>query len=256
MLLSLTMEAATVKQTQSENEGTTVDESSSRTGTDKQLQYGGSMNAERLQTSLEGIQTLLSHLHGEITALEASYSEVIQLIRKLEGVCEMDDMTGLLRRRSFFSKWKVLLEECHRLNEDCGVIMIDIDHFKKINDTHGHPTGDEVIKRIAHLLQQYQNPHCIVGRYGGEEFAIALQGNEAEIQGVAERIRQEAESLCIPALGEDGQSSNGVQLRCTVSVGVASAHHQVFDAPRLLQSADQALYEAKNGGRNRVEVAA
>jgi diguanylate cyclase (GGDEF)-like protein len=207
------------------------------------------MKTEKLKTRLEGIQSLLSHLHGEVTALEASYSEVLILLRRLQGACETDDLTGLLRRRPFFQQWQALLEECRKLNEDCGVIVIDIDHFKRINDTHGHPAGDEVLKRVASMLQQYQTPHCIVSRIGGEEFAIGIQGSEEDVKTVAERIRRDAEGLRI-------RSSSGAPLQCTLSAGVASASHVGYDAPRLLQSADQALYQAKNTGRNRVKSAA
>ena len=208
--------------------------------------------AKRLEAGLGEIQTLLSHLHGEITALEASYSDVLQALRKLEGAAETDDLTGLYRRRPFFQKWQNLLDACQKLNEDCGVILIDIDHFKKVNDTYGHPTGDEVIKGIASLLQKYQNPHCVVSRYGGEEFAIAVQGSEREITRLAERIREDAEGTRFLVKG----SSSGVELCCTLSVGVASSSHQGYDAPRLLQSADDALYDAKHSGRNRVKIAA
>src|SRR3954463_14083036 len=112
-------------------------------------------NQERLEASLEGIRHLLSHLHGEITTLEDSYSQVLLVLRKLEGVANVDDLSGLLRRKPFFQKWEALLNECKKVNENCGMLLIDIDHFKKINDTHGHPTGDEVIRKISSLLKQY-----------------------------------------------------------------------------------------------------
>jgi diguanylate cyclase (GGDEF)-like protein len=214
------------------------------------------MDRERLETSLEGIRHLLSHLHGEITALEESYSQVLLVLRRLEGTCNTDDLTGLLRRRAFFQKWQVLLDECRKLNEDCGVLMIDIDHFKKINDTHGHPTGDEVIKRVAQLLKQYESPNCIVGRFGGEEFAVAIRGKDAEILGVAEFIRRGAERLHGPVIGKDGEPLSGVEWKCTLSVGMASAQKVAFDASRLLKAADEALYAAKQSGRNRVKAAA
>jgi diguanylate cyclase (GGDEF)-like protein len=216
---------------------------------DKRRQYGEAMNTDNLEARLEGIQTLLSHLHGEITALEESYTQVAQLFRRLQGACEADDLTGLLRRQPFSEKWQSLLDECRRLNTDCGIIMLDIDHFKGINDAYGHPTGDEVLKRVASMLLQYQSPRCLVTRYGGEEFAVALQGTEKEIEGVAERIRRDAEGLRI-------QLSDGIELQCTLSAGVASALRAGYDAPRLLESADTALYQAKRAGRNRVKAAA
>jgi diguanylate cyclase (GGDEF)-like protein len=195
------------------------------------------MNQEHLEARLEEIQHLLSHLHG-------AYSEVLLALRRIEGNADLDDLTGLLRRRSFAKKWEVLLGECQDSGEDCSVLMIDIDHFKRINDTQGHPAGDEVIKRIASLLKQYESPACIAGRFGGEEFVLAIRGTEKEALGVAELIRRRAERL------HDGE------LKCTLSVGVASARQVGFDAPRLLKAADTAMYSAKNSGRNRVRRAA
>ncbi len=209
-------------------------------------------NQERLEASLEGIRHLLSHLHGEITTLEDSYSQVLLVLRKLEGVANVDDLSGLLRRKPFFAKWEALLKECEKLNENCGMLLIDIDHFKKINDTHGHPTGDEVIKRISSLLKQYESPACVVGRYGGEEFAIAVRGTDAEILGLAEFIRRGAERLHGPVVDSQGNSSAVVEWKCTLSVGMASARKEGFDASRLLEAADKALYQAKEKGRNRV----
>src|SRR6185437_9722110 len=139
------------------------------------------MDREQLkkEASLEEIRHLLSHLHGEVTALEESYSQLLQVLRRIEGAANIDDLTGLLRRRAFFDKWNALLDECQRLNAQNGVLMIDIDHFKRINDTHGHATGDEVIKGVASLLKQFESPNCIVSRMGGEEFAVAIKGSKA-----------------------------------------------------------------------------
>lgn len=198
------------------------------------------------------IRQLLSHLHGDITELERGYGEILRVLRKFEQVSETDELTGLLRRQGFFARWQSVLQECQRLNESCGVLMIDIDHFKQVNDTHGHPTGDEVIKAVAELLKQYESPSCVVSRFGGEEFAVAVRGTDAEVLGMAEFIRRGAERLHGPVIGPDGKPSRKVEWKCTLSVGVASAHKVGFDAPRLLKSADEALYVAKARGRNRV----
>lgn len=233
------------------NEGKT-NENSSGANTEVGLRNGD--DPSRMGARLEGIQTLLSHLHGEITALEESYHRVLGLLRQFEGACETDDMTGLLRKRPFSERFQSLLDECQHARTDCAVIMVDIDHFKKVNDTFGHLTGDEVIKRIAGLLQELQAPDCLVCRYGGEEFVIAIQGTESRVQGLAERIRRDFERIRIRALGEDGKPSEKVLLRCTASLGVASASIVGFDATRLLHAADQALYASKRGGRNQVRV--
>jgi diguanylate cyclase (GGDEF)-like protein len=211
---------------------------------------------ENQTAQLEGIRHLLSHLNGEITVLEESYSEILRVLRKFEHAVDVDDLTGLLRRRAFFDKWNQILTECQALGESCGVLLLDIDHFKKVNDTHGHPTGDEVIKAVAELLKQYESPSCISGRLGGEEFVVALKGTDAEVLGMAEFIRRGTERLHGPVIGPDGRASSKVEWKCTVSVGMASAHKEKsFDASRLLNSADLALYAAKKNGRNQVRAA-
>lgn len=216
------------------------------------------MSQEHLESSLEGIRQLLSQLHGEVTVLEDTYDQVLLVLRKLEGAYDRDDLTGLFRRNAFFSKWEALLGECERLNESCGILLIDIDHFKRINDTHGHPTGDEVLKRVASMLKQFESPGCIVGRYGGEEFILGVKGTDAEILGLAEMIRCQAERLTGSAQAENEPSfaiERRAEWRCTLSAGIASARRIGFDAPRLLKAADVALYEAKRSGRNRVKAA-
>ena len=213
------------------------------------------MDREHLETSLKEIRHLLSHLHGEVTALEASYTQVLRVLQKFEGVAETDDLTGLLRRGAFFRVWSSLLEECQNLNESTGVLMIDIDHFKLVNDTHGHPTGDEVIKRVASMLKQYESPSCSVARIGGEEFAVAVRGTDAEVLGLAEFIRRGAEKLHGPVMDKEGKPVSGVEWKCTLSVGMASARKDGYDATRLLKAADSALYVAKQKGRNQVRAA-
>jgi diguanylate cyclase (GGDEF)-like protein len=213
------------------------------------------MNQEHLEESLKEIRQLLSLLHGEVTVLEESYSRLLLVFERFEGVADFDDLSGLLRRRAFFRKWQALLNACERLQENCGVLMIDIDHFKKINDTHGHPTGDEVIKRVAWLLKRYESPRCLVSRLGGEEFAVAVRGTDAEMLGIAELIRRGAERMHGEVIGPDGKPSEKIKWKCTLSVGMASAKKGSYDASKLLKSADEALYEAKKKGRNRVSAA-
>ena len=212
-------------------------------------------NPEQMQATLDGIRQLLSHLHGEVSALEESYEQVLRVLRKIEAEATRDDLTGLLRRRPFFKTWQELLDQCRELGESCGVLMIDIDHFKKINDTHGHPTGDEVIRRVAEMLKQFESAECIVSRYGGEEFAVAVRGTEAQVVGVAEFIRRGAERLHGPVLDAEGRPDSGIQWKCTLSVGVATSRQSGYSPEKLLKSADEALYEAKQKGRNQVRAA-
>lgn len=213
------------------------------------------MRREPLKAELEGIRHLLSHLNGEITALEESYSQLLSALRRFEGAANLDDLTGLKRRKAFFETWEKLIQECQRLGEDCGVILIDIDHFKSINDTHGHPTGDEVIKRLAELLKGFESPRIVAGRYGGEEFAIAIRGHEAEMVALAEFIRRGAERLHGPVVPPNSTEPSNVEWRCTVSLGLATSKKLGFDKKTLVQHADEALYVAKRKGRNQVRAA-
>ena len=213
-------------------------------------------NPEQLEESLKEIKALLSHLHGEVAALESSYFQVLQALRRTESAADLDDLTGLWRRRAFFRKWDALLRECGKLGENCGVLMVDIDHFKRINDTHGHPTGDDVIKRIAAMLKQFEAPGKVhVGRLGGEEFVVAIRGSDAETLGIAEMIRRGGERLHGPVMDKDGNPMSNVKWRCTLSVGMASSKKDGMNPSRLLKAADEALYTAKKKGRNQVFAA-
>jgi diguanylate cyclase (GGDEF)-like protein len=209
------------------------------------------MDQEQMETNLKGIRQLLSHLHGEIAALETSYSQVLTVLRKLEGDATHDDLSGLYRRKPFFQKWEELLRECAKLNDNCGMLLIDIDHFKAINDTHGHQTGDEVIARVAALVKQYESPRCFTGRYGGEEFAVAVRGSDAEILGLAEMLRRGVERLYGSVPGTEGK----VQWKCTVSIGMASSSKDGYEGEKLIKHADEALFDAKKRGRNQVRAA-
>ena len=201
------------------------------------------LDPEHLRTSLEGIRHLLSHLHGEITTLSANTSQVLHVLRKLEGKVEVDELTQLMRRESFFEKWETLLQECQRLGENCGLLMVDLDHFKSINDTFGHAEGDEVLRRVAHLFKQFETPNVFCGRFGGEEFVIGVRGSESHMLGIAEMIRRRCENL---------RGSSQSRWKCTLSVGAASSQQAGYDAKSLFEAADAALYRAKKKGRNQV----
>lgn len=210
------------------------------------------MDQAQWDNRLKGIRQLLSHLHKEVLTLEENYAHVFMTLRKLEGQASTDDLSGLLRRSAFFEKWFQVLGECKKMNQNCGILMIDIDHFKTLNDTHGHPTGDEVIKRVAALLKRFENSNCFTGRYGGEEFIVAFRGTEAEMIGLAEMIRRGIERLHGQVLGSDGKTV----WRCTASVGLATASKHKFETVEMIQAADDALYQAKKKGRNQVVAAA
>lgn len=207
------------------------------------------MDKNRVEISLEGVRELLSHLQNEVVTLEAQHDQVLALLRKLEETADVDELTGLMRRKSFFQKWRAVLEDCERKVDECAVLMVDVDHFKQLNDDFGHAVGDEVLARVGRLLKQFESDHCWVGRYGGEEFCIAVRGSQEEALEMAERIRE-----VMTHLHEEGATL--VPRECTVSIGVAPSNTQDFNETSLMERADQALYQAKRTGRNRVVLAA
>lgn len=173
-------------------------------------------------------------------------TENVQLVDQLHQQANTDSLTGLFNRRHFTDLGRRLLKRCQRRETQAGVIVCDIDHFKRINDTWGHAAGDEVLLAVAAALQRGLRDSDVLGRYGGEEFAIILPGAGIERTTViAERLRRDVEAMPIEISGE----KTGI----TLSFGVhASAVGESTSLDDLLNLADAALYQAKNTGRNRV----
>jgi two-component system cell cycle response regulator len=161
-----------------------------------------------------------------------------------------DPLTGLHNRRYLERHFAALIEEGAREGKSVAVVFLDIDHFKSINDTHGHDAGDEVLKAFARRVRQSVRGIDLVARYGGEEFVIVMPDTDS---GVALRV---AERLREAIAGEPFAIGNGVRIRVTVSVGLASANSPDDTPQSVLQRCDAALYRAKDGGRNRVVHAA
>lgn len=161
-----------------------------------------------------------------------------------------DPLTGIWNRGALLELVRAEVERAQRKSTSVSLFMIDLDHFKRINDEFGHPVGDVVLHEIAQRLSFSVRPYDVLGRYGGEEFIVA----SAELN--AERPPQFAERLRVAACSSPIPTSNG-EVRVTVSVGVVTAHpHSNCSVERLIKSADEALYAAKRNGRNRVEAAA
>jgi diguanylate cyclase (GGDEF)-like protein len=154
-----------------------------------------------------------------------------------------DGLTGLWTKRHFLTQAKTLMEGAGRYGEPLSLIMVDVDHFKKVNDTHGHVTGDKVLKGVAEILKKKVRGGSAY-RYGGEEMAVLLP--KADLDGavqVAERLRAAIEAHKIAGV------------KVTASFGVAQFEAGLADPPAFVEKADQALYKAKEGGRNRVVAA-
>jgi diguanylate cyclase (GGDEF)-like protein len=160
-----------------------------------------------------------------------------------------DHLTGLWTRAVILDRLGRELARCRREGKAVGVLMVDVDHFKRINDTHGHPAGDAVLQEVSRRLAAAVRPYDGLGRYGGEEFLLVLpECDTVRTAHLGGRLRQAvaAAPLGLPAGA----------IRVTISVGgAATAAPERTDAAGLVRAADAALYRAKGGGRNRVEMA-
>ena len=164
---------------------------------------------------------------------------------RLEYAASHDDLTGTYTRAPFFALLEKEIERSRRHYYPVSLLIMDIDNFKRINDHHGHPTGDKVIKQFAQLAAGALRSHDVFCRYGGEEFAVLLPATGLEeARYVAERIRHRFGSF-VP----EGMPP------ATVSIGVGSTCNGQTEMAQLIESTDQALYIAKNLGKNRVELA-
>lgn len=166
-------------------------------------------------------------------------------IDRLRSEADLDPLTGLANRRRFRKALGRELERFRRYQTPCALIMLDIDHLKKINDAHGHSTGDVVIRHVAATLVEVSRETDTAARLGGEEFALLLAGsNERQAVNAAQRLQ--------PLLSFEPVEGAGL---VTLSLGVAACPAHATSERSLYAAGDQALYRAKNEGRNRVAVA-
>jgi two-component system cell cycle response regulator len=171
-----------------------------------------------------------------------------RMYQALEEQATTDGLTGLVNHRTFQERFSAMLGRADRHRFKVALLLTDIDHFKRINDSYGHPTGDQVLKRVASILKGSARKIDIVARYGGEEFAIVLEGTDRNgARQLAERIRQEVEE-------QSFDSSKG-RFQATLSLGVAVYPDDARSKQDVITRADQALYAAKHGGRNRTVCA-
>jgi diguanylate cyclase (GGDEF)-like protein len=176
--------------------------------------------------------------------LQLSY-ELQHAYARVREQAHTDDLTGLANRRAFVEIGTAAVDQARRYHRPLALLMMDIDHFKKINDTFGHALGDAALRAAAEALRQAARRADTAGRLGGEEFALLLPETTIDrARVVAERIRRDVEALTV-------QHGN-TPIRFTCSIGVAELTPDVNDLDGLLRGADEALYRAKAEGRNRV----
>jgi diguanylate cyclase (GGDEF)-like protein len=201
----------------------------------------------RLNTHIS-LRNLQRRLQEKNALLEEEINERKKLQDALEHLVITDALTGIYNRRHLFNLAESEIARSKRYQRPLGIIMIDIDHFKVVNDNYGHLTGDQVLFYMARRVKGELRAHDFVGRYGGEEFAVVLP--ETDLQStvhVAERLRER--------VAEEAFRTDKEKIHLTISLGVNCLNgEQDMSVERLLDEADQALYQAKRLGRNRTEV--
>jgi diguanylate cyclase (GGDEF)-like protein len=176
--------------------------------------------------------------------------ELLETNKRLERLSITDGLTRLYNYRYFQDELSRAFEESQRYGRPLSLAIVDLDFFKKINDTYGHAVGDEVLKTVSRIFQDSIRSTDVAARYGGEEFAVMMPETElGDAITFAEKIRELVESTSV--------TTQAGEVRVTVSIGVASVPHaKIRAAKELVVAADKALYRAKRGGRNQVHAEA
>lgn len=179
----------------------------------------------------------------ELLARVKTQISLKELIHNLEYIASYDEMTGIYNRRKFFS---LAINKFNESKENLYAIMMDIDKFKNVNDTYGHPVGDKVIKLVTKTISQQIDEESIFGRIGGEEFALICTGlSKDDVISKMDRIREDISKLSVT-------SDNNELVKFTISNGISKVSEELNSIDDVLKEADKALYEAKGTGRNKV----
>ena len=209
-------------------------------------EYLGALSIARRGRPFDRVEAeLLEYLAGQaVVSIENA-----NLHETVERQAVTDELTGLANVRAFWTILERELERSRRFGSPLGLVMLDIDDFKQVNDRHGHQQGDEVLAQVAEVLRRLSRDIDAPARYGGEELAVILP--ETDLDGaalLAERMREAVESLQVPG------ARGGGSLQVTASFGVAAAPDGALPGGGLVAAADAALYRAKRAGKNRVEA--
>lgn len=183
----------------------------------------------------------------DVTEVAANRLQLQRANSKLHIISQTDGLTGLLNRKHWEEGLLHEFKRYQRYKHTCSLLMFDIDHFKRINDTYGHPAGDEVIRQTAAVVKDCVRDIDICGRYGGEEFTIILVDTNAEgATIVAERLRKAIEANTV--------YYDEHVINFTISLGVAEIHDQITTPVEWIDASDRGLYRAKRAGRNQTQI--
>ncbi|MFL1527621.1 diguanylate cyclase [Pseudomonas sp. O230] len=204
-------------------------------------------------TTLLPLRSTDSHINHiclviyDVTDVATNRRQLQAVNAQLQQLSSTDRLTGLYNRGHWEESLKVAYARHQRHGNATSLVMFDIDHFKRVNDTYGHQAGDHVIEQVARLLREHVRDSDVAGRYGGEEFAVVLSDTDKVGARVfAERLRKSVEALEVL---HDGHS-----IRFTISLGIADLSKPSVNHADLIAWADHALYASKHAGRNRVTV--
>ena len=214
-----------------------------RRGDDVHARVSGVVSVARRDRPFSVAERELFHYLAEQAAVSI---ENVGLHETVERQAVTDELTGLFNRRRFQEAMATEVERSKRFGQPVGLVLLDLDDFKAVNDTYGHQQGDLVLREVARVLRETSREIDEPARYGGEELAVVLPGTDLEgAYNLAERVRAGIEELALPLL--DGEGTLGV----TASFGVATLPGSADDMRELVAAADEALYRAKRAGKNR-----
>ena len=197
--------------------------------------------------SLTGQVTHISIIIYDVTDVAINKLQLKGVNQQLERLSQTDGLTQLHNRRHWQECMEREFERFSRYGDSASLVMLDIDHFKQVNDQHGHLGGDRVIQHIAHTLKQSLRETDCAGRYGGEEFAVVLAKTTAqEAMFFTERLRKKIEAADI--------QFEGKSIKVTISIGICDLKDHMESSSTWLSNADKALYQGKQSGRNRCVI--
>ncbi len=199
-----------------------------------------------LVVSLRGEPSIAIALAGVVLVVGERVTHLRTRVGRFVQRSFTDRLTGLFNYDFLQAQVRYEIDRVRRYGGSCSILVLDLDHFKRFNDTHGHQAGNLLLRAMADSVRAHKRDSDFAARFGGEEFVVLVPGDAAEAVRLAERLRIAVSELELPQLGPEG--------RVTVSIGVASYPEQATNASELFERADQALYVAKGSGRNRTIV--